>query len=164
MALDCIQKFCDEADQSKGLLEAAEKQLQSWLIAQQAAFTDAQNEISTEMQRMGLYAALFRCVIDGPAGKFCATPGGNTHPTLAEAIASLTLMTITDVEMDNLIATAGQTVFTMGAAVAKSTLAEVMVNGAICIAANDYIIAGNQLTFNQPLNAGDEVDVRRFII
>ena len=150
MAVDCLERFCEQATLSETALKNAEKQLQGWLQNQQHELTSAQVTLSDMLTKIGKYGQAFECVLTGPAGGTCQVDGV-THLTLAEALARLTASSVGAIAIDEFTATNGQTVFTLGAAVANPAAVDVSVNG-------------NKLTFLQPLRVGDVVYVRRFMV
>lgn len=141
---DCISNTCTKADAVGRLL------------------TDAQRNANTLAAKLAHDASAFDCIINGAAGQTCTLSGGNTLPTLAEQLTRVNATTITALADDKFTATAGQTVFTLAAAVAGPAYVEVTLNGALQADGWDYTVAGDQLTFLDPLEAGDLVYARRF--
>ena len=140
--LDCIKQTCDDAQITTEALARTRLESQKLL-----------NEV-------GANAQVFDCVINGPAGQYCRTTAGTTHLTLAEALARLNALNIGTIASQTFTATAGQTAFTLSAAVPNPAALEVELNGAECASPMDWNVAGTTLTFTAPLVAGDQVDVR----
>lgn len=142
---NCIKQICDETSRTSDVLNYVEKQANDLLI------------------QIGKDASGLRCIIEGPAGQYCVV-GNVTHTTLAEALSRLNALSIGSISGQSFTATAGQTAFTLAAAVPNPAALEVEVNGALCQTPRDWNVTGTTLTFTAPLLVGDQVDVRLFVV
>ena len=146
MALeDCIKQICDETSRTSDVLNYVEKQANDILL------------------QIGRDASGMKCVIEGPPRQTCVV-GKVSHVTLAEALSRLNALSIGSISGQSFTATAGQTAFTLAAAVPNPAALEVEVNGALCQTPRDWNVAGTTLTFTTPLIAGDQVDARLFAV
>lgn len=142
--IDCINDVCDLSTQ------AVEQ------------INETRVHIVQLLQQIGKDAEVFECVLKGPVGAYCTGRHG-TYLTLKEALNRVNAVSIAGIGTELFTATAGQTAFTLtvGAPPTAEAL-EVTLNGAFCRNPADYTLTGTTLTFNEPLEAGDEVQARVF--
>jgi hypothetical protein len=161
--LDCTKSVCAAADKAKNSISSAEAALESLRRQATANQQAAARQIQAYLDVTGKVAGLFNCVATKPAGQIC-TDGTVQHISLAEALARLNALSIAGMAEDHFVATAGQTAFTLGAAAPNPAQLEVWLNGSLQGNPRDYTIAGSTLTFAIGLDAGDQVETRRFTV
>jgi hypothetical protein len=138
--LACIRKVCATATSHTSTLE----DLRTEARELEQAFIDAQSKLD--------------CVLNGAAGTNC-----DGLPTLAGALAALNACTITSIAVDTTTATGGQTSWTLEGA---ANGLDVALNGAHLQPSTDYAWSGSpvQVTFTEPLTAGDELTAWRYSV
>lgn len=157
--IDCIKQVCDSAQTTVKLIEQTNKNLGNYDNAAEKNQQAAAAYTQTYLGQAATVVQTMDCVAHGPAGQTC-----DGHITLAEALARLNALAIAGMASDHLVATAGQTAVTLGAAVTNQAQLEVNINGAIQHNPRDYSVAGAVVTFVYPLTAGDEIETTRFTV